>query len=661
MTTSPRTRLWSTLATAAVLLVALTGLAAPAQAATARSLTTKASPALEYGGKQVTFSGTLSKSPKGSTVKIKLKSGTSYVTAAKTKTTTSSGKYSVKVTLPTTPASYTYRAAAPKKGKLATAYSKTITVKVLRKTTATLTANPTIVASGGTATLSGTVSPFVSGTKVAVQRLSGTSWVLVGNATLSGSGGYSVGVNPTTTTSYRVQVPLTGLNAGTVSPTRAVQVSLANAPTITTTSLPEGDKNLPYSATLTKTGGDGTWSVAGGTLKPGLTLNATTGAITGTPEGSGTNNVIFKFTETGSGLSATKNLSMTFSPLPTISTNSLPDATRGAPYTAELAKTGKAGTWSLETPVTGLTINPTTGVISGTTNVALGTYGVYPTFTETAGGRKVLKALALKVIGTPLAITTDPTLPDAHRLAPYSVTFTKVGGPGTWSANQIPDGFSLDPATGTLTGTPTVAGLNAVYVTFSETNGGSVTKGFSLKVVQPKITTTSIPDAVTGQAYSFQFAKTGLDGTWEITSSGFPPEGVTLSSSGLLAGTPTESGDWGITVTFTETSTGASSSNIFIFHSAAPGSPTITTTSLPNGTVGSAYSATLAATPAGGTWSITQGSLPVGLSLNPTTGAITGTPSVPENARFQVTYTNGGTKNTKLLGLLVPNPTPPAG
>src|SRR5689334_3004465 len=82
VTTSPRTRLWSTLATAAVLLVALTGLAAPAQAATARSLTTKASPALEYGGTQVTFSGTLSKSPKGSTVKIKLKSGTSYVTAA---------------------------------------------------------------------------------------------------------------------------------------------------------------------------------------------------------------------------------------------------------------------------------------------------------------------------------------------------------------------------------------------------------------------------------------------------------------------------------------------------------------------------------------------------------------------------------------------------
>ncbi|MGA8730703.1 MAG: Ig domain-containing protein, partial [Terracidiphilus sp.] len=60
----------------------------------------------------------------------------------------------------------------------------------------------------------------------------------------------------------------------------------------------------------------------------------------------------------------------------------------------------------------------------------------------------------------------------------------------------------------------------------------------------------------------------------------------------------------------------------------------ITTTSLPSGQVGTAYSATLAAT--GGTspyaWSLTSGTLPAGLTLNAATGAISGTPTAAANA-----------------------------
>src|SRR5207302_6466795 len=61
-----------------------------------------------------------------------------------------------------------------------------------------------------------------------------------------------------------------------------------------------------------------------------------------------------------------------------------------------------------------------------------------------------------------------------------------------------------------------------------------------------------------------------------------------------------------------------------------PAALTITTTSLPNGQVNTAYSTTLAAT--GGTtpytWSLTSGTLPSGLTLNATSGAITGTPTI---------------------------------
>jgi hypothetical protein len=74
----------------------------------------------------------------------------------------------------------------------------------------------------------------------------------------------------------------------------------------------------------------------------------------------------------------------------------------------------------------------------------------------------------------------------------------------------------------------------------------------------------------------------------------------------------------------------------------APPPPTITSTSLPNGLLGTAYSAT--PTVSGGvgsiTWSIISGSLPPGLSLNTSTGAITGTPTVAGSYSFTLRATD---------------------
>ena len=825
-----RSKHWSVVAVLAAVVLALTGLTSSATAATARTVTLSASPTSGLPGHAVTFSGSVTKSPKGSIVKIQRKTGSTWTTVSTTKTTTSGGAFKATLSDPTGAGGYYYRAGAAKTSTLATAYSRTVSSTVLRPTTATLSIDKTSLVKGQSAAFSGTVSVYYPGRPVVIQRQSGSSWVNVATTTVS-AGTYTVDVTPDVSglLVYRANLPVDGLNAPTVSSSKTLTVTDPNAPVITTTSLPDGDQYLPYNTELTKTGGAGTWSVPAGTLPGGITLGASTGVLSGTPTGSGSRTLAITFTETSSGLKTTKNLPITINPGPVVTTTTLPDVTQGVAYSTTLAKTGRPGTWSVEGLPSGLNVAAATGIISGTTSATAGTYGVYATFTETDGARTAFKALALKVlpgqvnppsgptitttslpngdqylaytvtlaktggagtwsvpagtlpggitldpatgvlsgtptgsgsrtlaisftetgtglkatknlpitinpapaisttsvpdatrgvayravleltpsangtwtvpglpsglsvnqfgvitgttnvapgeygiypkfveavtgrtsqkalslrvVGTPLAITTDAALPDGHKNLPYSVTFTKTGSDGTWSG-QVPDGFTLNPTTGTLTGTPATSGLNAVYITFTENGGGSVFKAFSLNVLQPKITTTSIPDGVTGTAYSQQFTKTGLDGTWEVL--GLLPDAFTFSSAGLLSGTPTETGDYQLLVRFTETSTGVSSQQFFILHVAAPGSPTITTTSLPDGKIGTAYSATLAATPAGGTWSITTGSLPVGLSLNPTTGAITGTPVVAEDARFVVTYTNGSTKNTKYLRLLVP-------
>jgi Putative Ig domain len=151
------------------------------------------------------------------------------------------------------------------------------------------------------------------------------------------------------------------------------------------------------------------------------------------------------------------------------------------------------------------------------------------------------------------------------------------------------------------------------------------------------ITTTSLPNGQVGVAYAATLAATGgtLPYSWSLTS-GTLPSGLSLyASTGTISGTPaTPVTATPLSFKVTDSSRPAQNKSVSLTLTIAPVTLAITTSSLPNGQVGTAYSATLTAT--GGTtpytWSLTSGILPAGLSLNGATGAITGTPTAVANA-----------------------------
>lgn len=427
--------------------------------------------------------------------------------------------------------------------------------------------------------------------------------------------------------------------------------------------LPNWTVSAPYSQTLTATGCTlCTWSFTGA-LPTGLSLNAVSGQLAGTPSTANT----FAFTVIATDINmstGSQAYAVVIHAAPHITTAGLPGGVVGSPYAQTVGVTGGTPPYVFSISAgalpAGLTLNPSTGAVSGTPTAA-GSSTFTVSVTDTANAT-ASQAYSL-VISTSLTITTQSLLASGTATLPYSQALTATGGtpPYSWAiaSGTVPPGISLNPSNGTLSGTPTTAGKFTFVAQVTDTNMAHTGASFTINIAAAlAITTTSpLPNGTVGVSYSQILAVSGGTPpyTWALASGALPMGIVFNASTGALSGTPQAAGDFTFAAQVTDSNMVKASAPFAV--TITPPPLTITTPSpLPNGTVGLPYSVVLAAS--GGTppytWAIGAGALPGGLSLNPTTGALAGTPSSPlaGTVTFVVTDHNM-VRATATLGLTI--------
>jgi hypothetical protein len=264
---------------------------------------------------------------------------------------------------------------------------------------------------------------------------------------------------------------------------------------VSTNSLPDaniGQAYAPPALTAQNATSVSSWTLAGGALPPGLTLNAN-GTISGTPTASGQFN--FTVQANASPNSDTKSLSIfVLAPLELQALDGKKAPTAGfaaksllnAALTTGVKAVGGRGGYTFSSAGAlppGVTLNPSTGAISGTGTTA-GTFASTITVTDQAGAKL---SLPFRITIMPLLdFVVGKTLPGGRVDRFYTAKLPVKGKDSSKAlfalAGKIPPGLEYNELTRRLEGTLLKAGTYRLRVYAFSANGAPVSKLFTIKV-----------------------------------------------------------------------------------------------------------------------------------------------------------------------------------
>jgi len=289
-----------------------------------------------------------------------------------------------------------------------------------------------------------------------------------------------------------------------------------------------------------------TFSFTGGsTLPTGLSLNGSTGAVTGTPTTAGRYAVVITATDSA-GFTATTSFTWTINNVVTVTapqnvTNvtGSPIAPVSLPATDSSTATAITG-WSATGLPPGIAIDPLSGALHGTPTTAGDYYSVTVTASDGAGfsGKAHFEwVITNSVVVAPIA---DQSAHTAYAVTPITPTATdsQVTPAVTfsWSATGLPSGIAIDHTSGVLSGTPTAPGSYAVTLTASDSatpsQSGSVSFTWTVTTLPPVVTAVAPASGPGAGGTVVRITGTDLQATSTVLFGSTPGTAVQVNASG---------------------------------------------------------------------------------------------------------------------------------
>ena len=420
-------------------------------------------------------------------------------------------------------------------------------------------------------------------------------------------------------------------------------VSGNRAPALTNPGNQTSAENTAVSLQLGASDPDGdavTYSATG--LPPALTVNATTGVIAGTLSYTSAGTYSVAATAADGSLASSQTFTWTVTNVnraPTLTAPANRTSAENATISLQLVASdpdGDAVTYSATGLPPSLTVNVTTGLISGTLSyTSAGTYSV----TATAADGSL--ASSQTFTWTVTNVNRAPTLTaPANRTSAENATVSLQlvasdpdGDAVTYSATGLPPALTVNVTTGLISGTLsyTSAGTYSVTATASDgTLSNSKTFTWTVTNVNRAPTLTASPDQTSAEntTVSLQLVASDPDGdAVTYSATGLPPTLTVNAATGLISGTLsyTSAGTYSVTATASDGSL-ASSPTFTWTVTNVNRAPTLTASPDQTSAENTAVSLQLVASdPDGDALTYSATGLPAALTINATTGLITGT------------------------------------
>ena len=458
-------------------------------------------------------------------------------------------------------------------------------------------------------------------------------------------------------------------------------LSVVSAPVLTASIAPSlnGFVGSYFAASPYASGANGAvfWSLSSGTLPDGLSLNASTGAITGIPTAAtSVSNLVLTARDAASAATETNafSISIVASPI-SIDSHSLASATYGVPYSsAAPSARGIVGTptWSLDSGSlpTWASVDAVSGRIVGTPD-ALGSFAdIRLRVTDGAGTSARTNLLTLSVGRTSLtaSVPSEMAYPIAAAFSTTAPTVSGLIGSATWSltSGSLPAGLSLDPATGVVSGTLAApATIPNLVLTVRDAFDGSTASTGRFAIDVRGMPTISVSNAYPGGRNAPFVAAPSVTNaigaqTWSIASGSLPSWATLSATTGRITGTPDSIQSVpGLSVTMTDSRGSTATSGVFSIEITSGLYASVRPSYAPR--VGVPFSSDAPTVSNGSgtiSWTLASGTLPSWAELNGTTGRITGTPDAPGSftVSLRLSDSAGGEATTSDMTLQVSAP-----